>query len=707
MSHAPGALDAILKPRSIAVVGASRATNTIGHQIVANIVGCGFTGAVYPVNPKAHAIHAMPAWPSVRAIPERVDVAVVTVPKEIACDVAEECGEAGVRGLVVVTSGFREVGGDGVGRERRLLEIARRHGMRMIGPNCMGVINTDPAFSLNATFAPVMPAFGPAAFVSQSGALGVNVLDYAKELGIGIAQFVSVGNKADVSGNDLLLQWEDDPTIGVILMYAENFGNPRRFLEIASRVVRKKPIIVLKAGRSEVGARAASSHTGALAASDAAVDAHLTQAGVLRAASIEELFDMAMAFTAERAVRVPRSRRVGIVTNSGGPGVLAADALEMNGLRIADFSSATAERLRPLFPAEASLRNPLDMIASATPAGYRASLDAILDDDGIDSVVAIFTPPLGVRTPDVAEAIGSVAQRHPEKPVLAVLMGREGLPQGKSELHRAGVPAYVFPESAARALGALARYGEIVARPPRRVPALDVDRARAAEIVGRARAAGVTKLSELDALAVIRAYGIRTVDAALAGDACDAVRAAEAIGFPVVLKVVSPQSLHKTDVGGVRVGLGDASAVREAHADILASARRLAPDATIDGVLVQRMAAASGRELIAGITRLPDFGPMIMVGLGGVYVEAINDVQLRLAPIDRCDALEMLRSLRSARLLGPIRGEPAVDVDAVADTLVRLGLLADAFPEIAEVDVNPLRVGADGALALDARVVLG
>ncbi|HET7459033.1 MAG TPA: acetate--CoA ligase family protein, partial [Gemmatimonadaceae bacterium] len=423
--------------------------------------------------------------------------------------------------------------------------------------------------------------------------------------------------------------------------------------------------------------------------------------------SIEELFDMAMAFTAERAVRVPRSRRVGVVTNSGGPGVLAADALEMNGLRIADFAPATVERLRPLFPAESSLRNPLDMIASATPAGYRASLDAILADDGVDSAVAIFTPPLGVRTPDVAEAIGSVAQRYPEKPVLAVLMGRDGLPQGKSELHRAGVPAYVFPESAARALGALARYGEIVSRPPRTVPALAWHREGVAAIVERARAGGASKLSELDALAVIRACGIRTLDAALARDAEDAVRAAESIGFPVVLKVVSPQVVHKTDVGGVRVGIGDAGAVREAYDAIVASVRDRVPDADIEGVLVQRMAAASGRELIAGISRLPNFGPMIMVGLGGVYVEALHDVQLRLAPIDRCDALEMLRSLRSARLLGPIRGEPAVDVEKVADALVRLGLLADAFPEIAELDVNPLRVGGDGALALDARVLLG
>ena len=703
----PGALDAILKPRSIAVVGASRTASTIGHQIVANLVRHGFAGAVYPVNPKAHAVHAIRAWPSVAALPERVDMAVVTVPKELVCDVAEECGTAGVRGLVVISAGFREVGGEGPAREARLLEIVRRHGMRMIGPNCMGVINTDPAVGMNATFAPVMPRFGPAGFVSQSGALGVNVLDYASALGIGIAQFVSVGNKADVSGNDLLLQWEHDPAVGVILMYVENFGNPRRFLETASRIVPRKPILVLKAGRSDVGARAAASHTGALAASDAAVDALLTQAGVLRAGSIDELFDLAMAFTADRAVRVPRGRRIGVVTNSGGPGVLAADALEMHGLEVAELAPPTLDRLRPLFPPEASLRNPLDMIASADPPGYRAALDAILRDEGIDAAVAIFTPPLGVRAPDVAEAIGVTAQAHPDKPVLAVLMGREGLPQATAELQRAGVPAYVFPESAARAMGALVRHARIAARPPRVVPALDVDHAAAAAVIGRARAEGITKLSEPDALAVVRAYGLRTVRTALAADADDAVRQAEAIGYPVVLKVVSPQVVHKTDVGGVRVGLRDAAAVRAAHDDILASVRRHLPGARVDGVLVQQMAGGGGRELIAGLSRVPGFGPLLMVGLGGVYVEAIRDVQLRLAPVDLHDAREMLRTLRSARLLDAIRGEPAVDVDAVAETLVRLGLLAEAFPEIAELDVNPLRVSETGAVALDARILLG
>jgi acetate---CoA ligase (ADP-forming) len=699
-------LDPILRPASIAVVGASRRAGTIGHQIVANLVRHGFTGAVYPVNPSATSINAIHAWPSVGAIPQPVDVAVIAVPKERVCEVAEECGACGVRGLTVISSGFREVGGEGVERERRLLAIARRHGMRMIGPNCMGVINSDPAYSMNATFAPVMPDFGPAAFVSQSGALGVNVLDYAKELGIGIAQFVSMGNKADVSGNDLLLHWEDDPAVGVILMYVENFGNARNFLALAPRVVRKKPIIVLKAGRSEVGARAASSHTGALSGSDAASDALLTQAGVLRAASIEELFDMAVAFTARRARRIPASRRVGVVGNSGGPGVLAADALEMAGLRVVDFAAATMERLRPLFPAEASLRNPLDMIASATPQGYSASLDAILGDPGIDSAMAIFTPPLGVRTPDVAEAIGQVAARHPEKPVLAVLMGREGLPEAKSELSRAGVPSYIFPESAARALGALVRYGEIVERPPREVPVLREERARAEPIVRRAIAAGASRLSEIEALELVRAYGIRTVESVLAVDADAAVRSAEAMGYPVVLKIVSPQVSHKSDVGDVRLGLADARAVRAAHGEMLATVASHAPDAAIAGVLVQRMSAGDERELIAGFSRVEGFGALLMVGLGGIYVEALRDVQLRLAPVDRHDGLEMLRSLRSARLLGAFRGASAVNLDAVADVLVRIGSLADAFPEIAEMDVNPLRVGPEGALALDARVVL-
>ncbi|HEX6598418.1 MAG TPA: acetate--CoA ligase family protein [Gemmatimonadaceae bacterium] len=700
-----GSLDPILKPQHIAVIGASRTPNTIGHRIVSNLVRHGFSGAVYPVNPKATAVYALPAWPSIVEVPHTPDVAVIAVPKERVLEVAEESGRRGVRALVVISAGFREVGAEGLERERALMEIVRRHGMRLVGPNCMGMINTDPAISMNATFASPMPPLGRAGFVSQSGALGVSVLDYATEFGIGIAQFVSMGNKPDVSGNDLLLQWEHDPQIGVILMYVENFGNPRRFLEIASRITRSKPIIVVKAGRSAVGARAASSHTGALAASESSVDALLQQAGVLRAGSIEELFDMAMAFS---VLQPPRSRRSAVIGNSGGPGVLAADALEERGLDLVEFTPFTVARLRPLFPAEASIRNPLDMIASANPAGYRIALDAVLADERVDAAVAIFTPPLGVDSSEVANAIGSVAQAHPEKPVLAVLMGRERLPEAKHELQRAGVPAYIFPESAARALGALARYGEMSARraTSAELPSLPpAARMCSEEIIARARRENRVKLTEREALAVIEAYGVPTIGSAIATSPDEAVRIADFIGYPVVLKIVSQQVVHKSDVGGVRLGIGDAAAVRNAYESIVTRVHDAVPGARVDGVLVQRQ-SAPGRELIVGITRSADFGAMVMVGLGGTYVEVLRDVAFRIAPIGLADAREMLLSLRGAAILGAVRGEAAVPVERIQDILVRVGLLANAHPDIAELDINPLSVDPDGGIALDARVML-
>ncbi len=696
------ALDAIMRPRAIAVVGASRSADTIGHQIVQNLLRFGFTGAVYPVNPNASSVHSIRAYPSVGAIPEVVDLALVVVPKQHVLSVADECGRAGVRGLVVISAGFAETGSEGRAAERDLVATVRRYGMRMVGPNCMGVLNGDPEISMNATFAPNMPPPGRAAFVSQSGALGVSVLDYAKEYGIGIAQFVSVGNKPDVSGNDLLLQWEHDPAVGVILMYVENVGNPRRFLEIASRVTKRKPILMVKSGRSRVGARAASSHTGALAASDAVVDALLAQAGVLRAASIEELFDMAMAFGEQR---LPRSPRTAVVTNSGGPGILAADALETHGLDVVELAPETIRKLVPLFPAEASIRNPLDMIASASAHSYHVALDAVLSDAGVDTAVAIFVPPLGVRQEDIAESIVGVARAYPDKPVLAVLMGREGLPQGRAELHRAGIPAYIFPESAARALSAMYRQQEWCSRPEAHVPALQVDRAAVARVVAGARQRGRTKLAEGDALAVLDAYGIPTTPTRAARDGREAARVAAAIGFPVAIKVISPQILHKTDVGGVRLGLTSGDEVEAAAAEIAANVRRARPDADVEGVLVQHM-ARGGRETIAGLTRDPAFGPLVMFGLGGIFVEALRDVVFRIAPLTDLDARDMPRALRAAAVLEGVRGEARANLAAVEQVLLRISQLAMDFPEIAELDINPLLADASGVVALDARVVL-
>jgi acetyltransferase len=563
----------------------------------------------------------------------------------------------------------------------------------------MGVLNADPAVSMNATFAPLMPPFGGVAFVSQSGAMGLSVLDYAREYGIGISQFVSVGNKPDVSGNDLLEQWENDPAVSVILMYTENFGNPTRFRELASRVTKRKPIIALKSGRSVVGARAASSHTGALAASDSAVDALLGQAGVLRAASVEELFDMAMAFGRQP---LPRSRRTAVLTNAGGPGILAVDALEANGMELPELQASTVEKLAPLFPPEASIRNPLDMIASATPDGYRAALGALLADPGVDSVVAIFIPPLRVEQEPVAEAMAAAAAQEPDTPMLAVLMGRNGLPAGKAELHEAGIPAYLFPEAAARALAAMCRQREWIERPVDEPAPLVVDRARATEILRRARSEQRTKLSETEALDLLEAYGVATAPAELATTPDEAATAAGRVGLPVVMKIVSPDVTHKTDVGGVRLNLATPGEVRDAFAHMVDDVCNHAPGARVDGVLVQRM-VRGGRETITGVTRDRLFGPLVMFGLGGILVEALRDVVFRLAPLGTRDAKEMVMGIRGAAILSGIRGEPPADREALVDAVRRVAQLAVDFPEIEEMDVNPLLAFERGAIAVDAR----
>jgi len=698
----PSSLDAILKPRTVAVIGASRSPRHIGHQITANLITHGFTGAVYPVNPSATAICSVKAYPDIGSVPDPVDLAVIVVPKHLVLGIAEECANAGVRGLVVITAGFREIGEQGAQRERQLTDLVRSRGMRMVGPNCLGVMNVDPSVSMNATFAPVMPPFGGAALVSQSGAMGVNVLDYAREYQIGLAQFVSVGNKPDVSSNDLLLQWEDDPAISTILMYVENFGNPPRFLELASRITKRKPIIALKAGRSAAGARAASSHTGALAASNAAVDALLAQAGVLRAGSVEELFDMAMAFGAQVH---PRSRRTAVLTNAGGPGILTADALEANGLEVVELHADTVASLAPLFPEEASIRNPVDMIASAQPANYRQALEIMLADPGVDAAVAVFVPPFGVSQEAVAEAIVGAVRSRPGKTVVAVLMGRVGLLEGRTELHAVGVPAFVFPESAARALAALCRHQEWLARPTVESAPLPVDRERATRIIAQARAEGREHLQQHEALELCSAYGIPVVSGRAVYSPDEAASVAADVGLPVVMKVVSPDIDHKSDVGGVVLGLGSADEVRAAYTAMVREVARRAPNADVRGAFVQHM-VSGGLETIVGVSRDRLFGPLVMFGLGGIYVEALRDVVFRVAPLGPLEAQDMLAGIRGTQILTGMRGRPGVSRTALVDVLRRVSQLAADFPEVEELDLNPLLAFEDRAVAVDARVRL-
>jgi acetyl coenzyme A synthetase (ADP forming)-like protein len=703
-------LDPILRPRSVAVIGASRRPNTIGWQVLDNLLRYGFQGPVYPVNPKATAIHSIPAYPSIRAIGAPVDLAVITVPKEAVAAVARECVAAGVKGLVVISAGFKEVGGAGVERERELEEIVRAAGIRMVGPNCVGVINTEPAVQMNATFAPIMPPPGPVAFMSQSGAMGVSVLDYAHSLGIGFSSFVSAGNKADVSGNDCIEFWEHDPQTSMILMYLENFGRPARFVQLARRITRTKPICVVKSGRTGAGARAAASHTGALAGTELATDAIIAQAGAIRAQTVEELFDLAMAFSNQP---LPQGNRVAIVTNAGGPGIMIADACEAAGMEVTRLTPATEAELRAQLPEEASVRNPVDMIASARPEAYELALDCVLRDPNVDAAFAAFVPPLGIQTRHVAEAIVRVNARHPDKPLIAVLMGREGLPAGLAELHEAKVPAYIFPESAARALGAMWRYREYTRQPPGRPVEFATDDAAVAAILDATLARGHHKVSEPDALRILEAYGIPVAPWRFVPGAdsdtltCDAVEAARALGFPVALKLVAPQITHKTDVGGVTLDLADEAALRAAVAKMLGQERqgRQKGQKGERGLLVQRM-APRGRETIVGLTRMQGVGALVMFGLGGVYVEVLRDVVLRLAPLLDSDAAHMVRAVRTAKLLEGVRGEPRRDLAALEEALLRISQLAERHPRIAEMDVNPLLALERGAMAVDARVQL-
>ncbi|MBA4159072.1 MAG: acetate--CoA ligase family protein [Gemmatimonadetes bacterium] len=702
----PGAvsLDPVLRPRSIAVIGASRTPNTIGYQILDNLLRHGYAGAVYPVNPKAEVIHSIRAYHSIAEIPDPVDLAMIVVPKQHVCSVAEQCGEKGVRGLVVISAGFREVGGEGVERERALLGIVRRYGMRLVGPNCMGVLNTAPDLSMNATFAPTMPPPGPVAFMSQSGAMGVTILDYAAEYGVGISQFVSVGNKPDVSGNDLIHYWSEDPRTGLILMYMENFGNPRRFTALAREITRRKPIIVVKSGRSGAGSRAASSHTAALAETDVATDALFAQCGVIRVDTVEELFDLAMAFSHQP---IPRGKRVAIVTNAGGPGIIIADACEAQGLVVAELAEATRQRLAAFLPEEASLGNPVDMIASATPRSYRAAVESVLADPGVDAVIATFVPPLGVRQEDVAEAIVEAVREHGGKPVLAVLMGREGLPQGLAELQRVGIPGYRFPESAVRALAAMHRHRLWLERPEGSLRSFPADRDRVAALVHHAHSEGRSRLSEVEVMEVLEAYGIPVAAHRVARTAEEATRAADEIGYPVVLKALSPRVIHKSDVGGVRVDLRDAAEVRAAFQQIWREVPERAgiPPQELEGVLVQAM-ARGGKETIIGMTSDPAFGPLLMFGLGGVYVEALRDVVFRIHPVTEVDAREMVGSIRGVRLLEGIRGEPPTDLAAIEEVIQRISQLVADHELLHELDINPWMAYAEGGVAVDARIML-
>jgi len=694
-------LDVIFKPSSVAVIGASRHRGSIGYQILHNLVTFDFNGKVFPINPKADSIHAFKAYGSLMDVPDPVDLAVVAVPKETVPKVVEECGKKGVRGLVVISAGFKEVGGEGVERERRLLEQVHAYGMRMVGPNCMGVFNADPAVSLHATFAPIHPPTGHVAFMSQSGALGLAILNVARKMNIGFSFFASVGNKADIGANDLLAYWEDDERTRVLALYLESFGDPRVFMPLARRIARKKPVIVVKSGTSEAGARAASSHTGALAGADVAIDALLDQCGVLRAHSIEEMFDTIQAFT---RCPLPAGNRVVVLTNAGGPGILATDACEEYGLKIADLAPETQESLRSILPAEASVLNPVDMIASADHQTYRDCLDIILRDPGVDMVMVAFVPPMMINPIDVATSVTEVVRRY-EKPVLGVFMALEEFYEELPTRVPDHPPVFRFPEPAARVCSDLFRYSKLRSRPEGVQPDYPVDRKGAAEKISKIQTRGGGYLPMEDAFAVLEAYGIPVCRMRRVWDPDEASAAAAEIGYPVVLKASGRDIVHKSDVGGVALGLKDADAVTDALARMK---RVLEGHGLLSGVagFIEKEMTGCGQEVIVGMSTDPLFGPLLMFGMGGRYVEVFKDVVFRPAPITDVDAWEMIGSIRGLPILKGVRGEAGVDLSLIEEVLGRTSQLVTDFPAIAELDLNPFMACADrkDSRTVDARI---
>ncbi len=695
------ALDGLFRPRSVAVIGASRKPGSLGRELLRNLLLMEFEGKVFAVNPRADVILSMKSYRSVLEIPDDVDLAVVIVPREHVLRALEECGLKGVRGVVVISSGFREVGGEGLERERRALEICRRYGMRMIGPNCMGILNTHADVSLNATFSPTMPLRGSIGFVSQSGAMGVAILNHARSLGLGISMFASMGNKADVSGNDLLEYMEHDDATKLVLMYLESFGNPRKFTQIARHLTRTKPILAVKSGRTAAGAAAAASHTGALAGSDVAVDALLAQCGVLRADSIEELFDMALAFSSQP---LPTGRRVAVLTDAGGPAIMATDALGSAGLEIAALSDATRAALADGLSPDASVKNPVDMLGHSDHHDYERCLRILLDDPGVDAVIALYVPPVAQDARDVARVVAEGA-RGSSKPVLCVLMAQDEVMEAVKRAFGAQLPIYEFPEGAVKALGAMVRYRERRERDPGTIPSFDVDRETAAAVFRGVQEAGRRNLTLDEARRVFEAYGIPFARSRLCRSREELAATAAEIGYPLVMKITSPDIIHKTDVGGVVAGIRTREEAEAAYDRMMARALALEPRPRIDGVLLQEM-RENAQEMIVGVTTDPSFGPLLMAGLGGIYVEVLRDVAFRVHPITDADARDMVRSLRGAPLLDGVRGRPPVCVAAYVDALLRVSQLVADHHCVLELDVNPFMVGVtrEECMAVDGRI---
>ncbi|MCE5258453.1 MAG: acetate--CoA ligase family protein [Chloroflexi bacterium] len=694
-------LDMFFNPSSVAVIGASENPKKLGHRILVNVMNDGYKGPIYPINPTATEILGLKCYPSVSAVPGPVEQAVIVVPAAAVINVVDECGRKGVKGVIVITAGFREAGEKGKELEQKLLEVARKYDIRIVGPNCLGVI--DMWTPINSSFANNSTAAGNIAFTSQSGALGAAVLDYALANKINFSHFVSLGNKADVDEVALFEAWRDNPHTKVIMAYIEGIKDGPAFIKTARATARKKPIIAVKSGRTASGSKAVSSHTGSLAGSDAAYDAAFKQSGVLRVSSVQELFDYGIAFAYQPLIK---GKRICIVTNAGGPGVMATDALEPNGLELASLRPETEAALAPVLPPAANIHNPVDVLGDAASDRYATALDIVMQDPNIDGIIVILTPQAGTEVKETAQVIIERSKTS-EKPIVTCFIGGAVTAAGVDAMTSADVPVYPFPERAIAALGAMYRYYAWLQEPDTAVETFDVDKSAVATLFADIRKEGRKTIGDTEAQAILRAYGITVPRSSVAATPDEAVAYCDEVGYPVVMKIASPDILHKSDVGGIKVGVKNEAEVREWFKTIVDRAKAAKPSATIWGIQIQEMVQGA-REIIIGMNSDPQFGPLVMFGLGGIYVEVLKDVTFRVAPMTRLQAKQMIEQIRSYKLLTGVRGQAAADLDATVDVLLRISQLVTDFPEIAELDINPLLVRdqGKGAVAVDMRLIL-
>lgn len=697
-------LEAFFEPQAVAVIGASTDPEKLGHAVLDNLVNGGYLDEdrrVYPINPGADSILGLKAHPSVTDVEGPIDLAVIVIPYPHVPDALRTCGEKGIPAVIVISAGFREAGMEGLERERELIEIAQQYDIRLIGPNCLGVIDTFTP--MNASFSADMPPRGPMGFMSQSGALGTAILDWAQAGRLGLSKFVSLGNKADVDEIDLLRVWKDDQTSNVLLCYIEGLTDGQEFIRVARAVTKQKPIVALKSGVTQAGSRAVSSHTGSLAGSEQAYQAAFQQSGVIRAQSLQDLFDYAIAFGYLPPLK---GDRIAIVTNAGGPGILATDAIERSGLQLARFESRIIQALEEFLPDAASAANPVDVLGDARADRYRFALEEVVKDPNVDGVLVILTPQAMTEIVETAEVIAEVANEV-SVPVLACFMGEARVEAGTRVLEKHNVPNFSFPERAALVLEGMSRFRRNQQKPLPTYERFDVDKEAVRKIIDGVLSEGRVSIGDAEARSILTAYGLDIPQSKLAENADQAVEYANEMGYPVVLKIASPDILHKTDVGGVKVDLENATDVRDAFDLITYRAQRYLPEARIWGCLVQKM-VPEGLEVLIGMNRDPQFGPLVTFGLGGIYVETLKDVSFRVAPFSKTEAHEMLKEIRASALLDGVRGEPPVDHEVLIDAILRIAQLVQDFPMIAELDINPFIVyeKGQGGIAIDMRLIL-